>query len=369
MVLQAASLPSPAAAAWDNFGGGATDPRQLVAFPDPLRILTLANMRDHLVALQDINAALSRGEFDKAAGCSSAPPATPPIASSNAIIRRPANVSAALPPRTMKRTIAGAVLALGFLVSPLATAANTWGTDLSDLWWNPNENGWGVNIAHQREILFITLFVYDAGNRAHWYVGPATASASAYGGNYGDYVFTGALYETTGPHFGAATFDPNAVGVRQVGNVTARFTDVSVGTLSYNVDGVTVTKAIQRQTFRTASLAGQYLGASSSVPNACGAQAPSAKTALWQVQQTGDSVTITEAANVSGVACTYTGFYTQAGRMGRISGTATCSNGTSASRFLAYEVEASYRGFTLTYQADWGGGCTTAGYLGGIKLN
>lgn len=45
----------------------APDTRQLVPFPEALRVQTLANMRDHLLALQEINAALSRGEFDKAA--------------------------------------------------------------------------------------------------------------------------------------------------------------------------------------------------------------------------------------------------------------------------------------------------------------
>lgn len=43
-----------------------SDPRQLVSFPEPMRIHTIANMRDHLQALQDIDLALSRGDFDAA---------------------------------------------------------------------------------------------------------------------------------------------------------------------------------------------------------------------------------------------------------------------------------------------------------------
>lgn len=43
-----------------------SDPRQLVAFPEPMRIHTIANMRDHLQALQDIDLALSRSDFDQA---------------------------------------------------------------------------------------------------------------------------------------------------------------------------------------------------------------------------------------------------------------------------------------------------------------
>jgi len=43
------------------------DARQLVQFPGPMRQHTIANMRDHLLALQEIDLALSRNEFDKAA--------------------------------------------------------------------------------------------------------------------------------------------------------------------------------------------------------------------------------------------------------------------------------------------------------------
>jgi len=44
----------------------ANDPRVLVHFPDMLRAHTLANMRDHLLALAEIQDQLARGAFDKA---------------------------------------------------------------------------------------------------------------------------------------------------------------------------------------------------------------------------------------------------------------------------------------------------------------
>lgn len=43
------------------------DSRVLVNFPAELTAHTLANMRDHLLALQEINDALARGDNDKAA--------------------------------------------------------------------------------------------------------------------------------------------------------------------------------------------------------------------------------------------------------------------------------------------------------------
>ena len=43
------------------------DGRQLVQFPEPMRLHTMSNMRDHLLAVQEIDLALSRNDFDKAA--------------------------------------------------------------------------------------------------------------------------------------------------------------------------------------------------------------------------------------------------------------------------------------------------------------
>jgi hypothetical protein len=47
--------------------GAPGDARQLVAIPEPMQSHMLANMRDHLTALQEIQAALAAGKFDAAA--------------------------------------------------------------------------------------------------------------------------------------------------------------------------------------------------------------------------------------------------------------------------------------------------------------
>ncbi len=44
----------------------AKDTRQLVNFPGEMRVHTLANMRDHLLALQEIQDALAREQYDRA---------------------------------------------------------------------------------------------------------------------------------------------------------------------------------------------------------------------------------------------------------------------------------------------------------------
>jgi hypothetical protein len=47
--------------------GGAPDTRQFVKFPDAMRIGTLANMRDHLLALSEIQGALAAERYAEAA--------------------------------------------------------------------------------------------------------------------------------------------------------------------------------------------------------------------------------------------------------------------------------------------------------------
>lgn len=51
----------------DTAAGAPADARQLVQFPEPMRLHTMANMRDHLLSLQEIDIALAKGDFDKAA--------------------------------------------------------------------------------------------------------------------------------------------------------------------------------------------------------------------------------------------------------------------------------------------------------------
>src|SRR6185437_12268822 len=112
--------------------------------------------------------------------------------------------------------------------------------NFQDLWWNPAQPGWGVNIAHQGSILFATLFTYDASGKGMWLVMPDGA------GN-GAASYSGTLYRTSGPAFNASPW--TSITNVPVGTMTFQFTDGNTGTLTYTVDGVSVTKSIQRQVF------------------------------------------------------------------------------------------------------------------------
>src|SRR4051812_15611783 len=106
-----------------------------------------------------------------------------------------------------RRCAAGFLVALGFSLP--ASAAST-GVDFTDLWFNPAESGWGLNLIQQNNVIFATLFVYGADNSARWFV----ASNLQGGGT----AFTGQLFQTTGPAFSAA-FNPAAVTTTPVGTM------------------------------------------------------------------------------------------------------------------------------------------------------
>ena len=120
-----------------------------------------------------------------------------------------------------------------------------------DLWWNAAESGWGINITHQDNTLFATLFTYDASGRDLWLVMSA-------GQRQADGSYSGPLYRTSGPAFNAVPFTPvGAADVATVGTMRLVFADGERGTLTYTYNGTTVTKQITRQVFASPGFACQ----------------------------------------------------------------------------------------------------------------
>ena len=112
------------------------------------------------------------------------------------------------------------------------------------LWWNPRESGWGLNLNHQGNTLFGTLFTYDA-NRAPLWLVMSGGAMQADGRS-----FKGDLFRTTGPAFNAQPFRPiTAENVTKVGEMTVSITDANTASLTYTVNGAQVTKSIQRQVY------------------------------------------------------------------------------------------------------------------------
>jgi hypothetical protein len=112
------------------------------------------------------------------------------------------------------------------------------------LFWNSpagSESGWGINFAHQGDVIFATWFTYDLTGKAWWLSMTAVKT--------GDATYSGTLYQTTGPAFNAAVFSPSAVRSTAVGTGTLTLNDVNNGTFAYTVNGIAQTKSITRQVF------------------------------------------------------------------------------------------------------------------------
>lgn len=151
------------------------------------------------------------------------------------------------PTGTLLRTLGST----SFSIPPRAAEEPLW--NLTDLWWTPEESGWGINmIQHGSGVIFATWFVYGADGKATWYVIPDgrwTASGIAY---------VGSIYRTTGPEFcfegqscRVSGFDPAAVTRTLVGEGTISIFPANFdrAIITMTIDGKTLTRFVRRQPF------------------------------------------------------------------------------------------------------------------------
>ena len=125
----------------------------------------------------------------------------------------------------------------GFLGSSSASI------DYTDLWWNPSESGWGLNlIQHPSRIIFGVWYTYAPDGKRTWFVMP-TGQWTA------DDTYTGPVYQTAGPSFASSSFDASKVVRMPVGSATLRFNDRNSGTFTYDINGVGGSRFITRQPF------------------------------------------------------------------------------------------------------------------------
>jgi len=260
---------------------------------------------------------------------------------------------------------------LAGLALALPAAAGTYSTDYTDLWWNPNESGWGVNVIQQHDTIFATLFVYGADGAPNWFVASTVQPTSA--GN--QTTFIGTLFKTNGPFYGATSFDPAAVKAYVVGTISFTFTSDTTGTLQYVVNGTLVTKSIVRQTWKVNQLAGNYFGGLTASGTNCGNGVTNGNVLIvgpMVVQHTGGQSDTTQVTmNVQFVSsnqnqqCTFTGPYTQSGQLGSITGNWGCTTNNQGS-FTLTSIQANVNGLTGRFHGS-DQYCTYDGYFGGPR--
>jgi uncharacterized protein (DUF1800 family) len=146
--------------------------------------------------------------------------------------------------RLARRSLRSMVLAAALLaaVAMPARAAN-----YTDIWWNADESGWGLTLAHHDDKVFAVWYVYDPGGKPLWVV-MSDGVFSADGRSV-----TGAVYRTTGPSYRDPDFRWSRVKVTPVGTARIDFADDDMSAnVSYSVLGKTVSKAVTRQGYGSA---------------------------------------------------------------------------------------------------------------------
>jgi hypothetical protein len=263
--------------------------------------------------------------------------------------------------RALRLVLASSLVALALLATPVS--ATSFSTDQSDLWYIPAESGWGIQLVQRGNLIFFTMFVYDPAGKPIWYVGTINPTGAPF-------TWSGQMYLTTGPWFGAQPYNPALFGGRVVGTMTWNATAVETGTLSYTVDGVAVTKNVVRQTLVNDNFSGHYGGAIHEQFTNCANPANNGTVegaGILDITQVGNAITINVTASLSGGVCTYSGTLSQDGQMGSVVGTYHCNTGTFGN-FTAFEMQVNITGFTGRFvDSATALGCSGSGWFGGVR--
>ena len=141
---------------------------------------------------------------------------------------------------TVTYTIAGTTSAKRVTRQPFGSAPANHPDDLTDLWWNPDESGWGLAVTHHGDNIFAVWYTYAEDGRPLWVVLPGGTFTAAR-------TFTGKLYTTTGSPY-SAQFSVAGTHVEEIGSATLDFTG-NEGLFTSTVRGFTQAKRIVRQAF------------------------------------------------------------------------------------------------------------------------
>ena len=123
--------------------------------------------------------------------------------------------------------------------------------DYTDLWWaGEAETGWGMSIVQRGNTQFNVLYVYDALGNPEWVVMPGGVWNQDFS------IFSGRLYRTSSAWFGEYDNISAVDQLKDVGSAIIVYRADNAATLSYNIDGITASKNISRQSFGPVDNAG-----------------------------------------------------------------------------------------------------------------
>jgi len=237
--------------------------------------------------------------------------------------------------------------------------------DYTDLWWTPTEPGWGLTLVQSDSFIFLSFFIYGEGNKPTWYTAELRPDAQGgYGG--GVYLSMGTDYtkpwnpgdRTSAQQVGSAQFRPSAANSYQA-------------TLTYVVNNVVYTKAIERMALTQINLAGTYTGGLAGVQSGCNGAGSYKNSYDLQATQTAAGA-FSLAFTFPTYACTLTGTLLQTGSQYQATGAEyRCTQGNTtvlATTANISELKATAQGIEGRWVAPVGGGCTESAYFSAVLL-
>lgn len=259
------------------------------------------------------------------------------------------------------RTICLAAMVAGALfgVTP-ARASSSYTTDLSDLWWDPAESGWGIQLVQQHMTIFATVYVYAASGQPEFYV-------AVLGRKMGRTNWNGPVYRTTGPWWGGP-FDPATVVETEVGTMSFDTLSNVSAQLDYTIGGVAVSKTVMRMSFANDVVGQAYIGTARYVATSgpcVGADAGPATVSFTISGETTGSVSFLFGhRNCNARRVTYL----QQGQFARIEGDYSCSADEVGTMTLT-DVKVSPESINFAWRLDTSGpgfACQLDGVFAGI---
>lgn len=240
----------------------------------------------------------------------------------------------------------------------ISTTATAMATDYQDWWWNPEQNGMGVNIGHQGNTIAAAWYLYDSDGSPSFLILSGTVIKN---------VVSGSLYRSRGPLPGPG-YNPDLVDTTAVGSGSITFTSDSTAVLSYNYDGLNGSLALERFGFGAYSLDGDFAVASTFTRSKC--QSPSRNFVTYDgLVATASSDGRTLLIDQWGPQCSATVELTQSGSIFEGAGIWSCFSGEGGT-ITFHELSLGEDHFIGRYTQIWTKGetCQEVGIVSGLEI-
>lgn len=241
------------------------------------------------------------------------------------------------------------------LLAACAFALPARALDLTGIWYDPAVPGRGLSVHEQAGTTFAILYTYDATGKGIFYVASDVRSNGINFDPCGTALWSGRLYEASGPALGGST---PPLATRDVGTLSYS-SATSPSCESYNrlavsttIDGVTANFTYQRQTFGTETVEGQYVGWITRTAPGCDQQTLEMNGPIV-VARSGSRLSIGLTMTPGVAFCVFEGEARQVGNRQRVEGMQACRVGPFVSDrpFVMVDLVADANGFSgvMTY--------------------